>query len=184
MYCCFFSREEEAPVVFSWEARRLEELLEEHGVPIENVELKPLEVYRDDKDRCVVLLYRWVIRGFCPFYDVASRGCRIHPEKPSACRMYPLLLEVPSGRLSVSGACKWIEENMWVTKRGDLLGKIFPSEIEIAKKVFADYVAAVQLLREEGFRKVNGIEGCREILDFEEFVASAGDSRGEEKEGG
>jgi len=172
LHCCFFSREEESPVLFSWEVSRILDLAEREGVSLENVEFKPLEVYRDPSNgRCVVLLYRMVVRGFCPFYDVKSRSCIIHPEKPSACRMYPLLLEVPSGRLSVSGACDWVERNMWITKRGDVLDRVFPREMSEARRVFADYMAVVKTLSERGFReKLGGVEGCREIVEFEELL--------------
>ncbi len=171
LHCCFFSRPEESPVVFSWEAARLRELLEDTGA--DNTEFEPYEVWRRD-GLCVVLLYRWVIRGFCPFYDVRSRTCRIHPEKPSSCRIYPLLLAVPTGELRISGACDWVERNMWIVKRGDLVEKVLPGEVAAARRLLADYVAAVQVLEEEGFVKVAGVEGCSEVIGFEEWVEGRG----------
>ncbi len=172
LHCCFFSHEEESPVLFSWEVSRILELAEREGVSLENVEFKPIEVYRDSSSgRCVVVLYRMVVRGFCPFYDLASRSCIIHYEKPSACRMFPLLLEVPSGRLSVSGVCDWVEKNMWITKKGELLDKVFPGEMSEAKRVFVDYAAVVQRLAELGFKeKLGGTEACREVIGFEELL--------------
>ncbi len=179
-YCCFFSTEEEAPIVFSWEARRLQELLEELGV--DNVEFKPHEVYMDGDGRCVVLLYRWVIRGFCPFYDLRTRSCRIHPEKPGSCRIYPLLVAVPSGEVRVSGACEWVERNMWIVKRGDLLESVFPDEVAAARRILADYLAAVEMLEAEGFRRITEPSKCRVLISFEELVAGGGG--GEEEEAG
>jgi Fe-S-cluster containining protein len=32
----------------------------------------------------------WVLRQPCPFYDEASRGCRIYPVRPLTCALYPL----------------------------------------------------------------------------------------------
>ena len=181
LHCCFFASEEEAPVVFSWEARRLRELLEERGAS--SYEFKPLEVYVNKDGVCVVLLYRWVIRGFCPFYDVKSRRCTIHPEKPSSCRIYPLLVAVPGGEVRISGACEWVDRNRWIIERGELLEKVMPAEVEAARRIVADYVAAVQLLRDEGFAKTEDLSRCRVVRDFEDIVAEGGEL-GEEEEAG
>ena len=167
-------------MVFSWEARRLRELLEERGAS--NYEFKPLEVYMGRDGLCVVLLYRWVIRGFCPFFDVKTRRCIIHPEKPSSCRIYPLLVSVPNGELRISGACDWVERNKWIVERGDAVEKVMPEEVEAARRILADYVAAVQVLRDEGFVKTEDLSKCRVFRDFEELIA--GEEHGEEEEGG
>ncbi len=104
IHCCFFVGEAESPIVFPWEKRLLESLLSQAGLP---AVFRPVEAYGPvgDDECCVAVLYRWVLRGFCPFYDSWNRRCVIHDFKPLACRMFPLLLELPSGRLLMSGVC-------------------------------------------------------------------------------
>jgi hypothetical protein len=78
-------------------------------------------------------LYRWVIRGYCPFYDSSTRSCRIHSEKPLACRMFPLLLDISENKLMVSSLCNWVkkcaESVTSISSREDLIS-LFPGEYE------------------------------------------------------
>ncbi|MCD6324320.1 MAG: YkgJ family cysteine cluster protein [Desulfurococcales archaeon] len=125
LHCCFFSSEDECPVVLPREKRRLEELAEAEGV-----ELTFRKVGNEG-------LYRWVIKGYCPFYDVRSRGCRIYEERPLACRMFPLLLNPKTGEVSVSRACDWVVANFGEIMSGDPK-EVFPEELNAALTVFKE----------------------------------------------
>lgn len=81
-------------------------------------------------------LYRWVIVGYCPFYELASKSCRIHGEKPLACRMFPLLLNPSTLELLVSSACTWISENAYALQElGDYVEEIFPAEFSATREL-------------------------------------------------
>ena len=171
IHCCFFLRPEEAPVVFPWERRLLEELAEERGV---GLRFEPLEVYADGRGRCAVALYRWAIRGFCPFYRLATLSCSIHDVKPLACRMYPLLVNVETGEIVVSTKCDWVERNMEGLKRlrGDVqtLLKVFPAEGRAAVEAYVAYRELVKALKELGLKRIDGTAGCREVYDADDYV--------------
>ena len=91
--CCYFEDEEEMPVVFEDEVQRLRSL---RG----DLEFIPLGDGR----------YRWIIRGFCPFFDREEHRCRIHQIKPTSCKIYPLIL-MGDGSLAVSEECEWVKEH-------------------------------------------------------------------------
>jgi Fe-S-cluster containining protein len=78
-------------------------------------------------------LYKWVIRGYCPFYDSSTRSCRIHGEKPLACRMFPLLLDISENKLMVSSLCSWVKrclERVKSTSNLESAALVFPGECE------------------------------------------------------
>jgi Fe-S-cluster containining protein len=122
IHCCFFSSPEECPVLLHDEVERLKSIAAEKGIELEFSELGGG-------------LYRWVIRGYCPFYDVRRRSCSIYRERPSACRMFPLLLNPKSGELSVSRMCDWVEANFQEIINSDPQ-EVFPEEISSAITVF------------------------------------------------
>ena len=176
--CCYFSEEYEMPTVLPWERRLLEELAQQHGV---TVEFKPLQVYVDADGRCVVTLYRWIIRGYCPFLDRASARCRIHSSKPLSCRMYPLVLEVPTGRLMLSSKCEWVarmgrELAEKLSNDPTLIQRVFPREFDAAIEAFTEPSAIYEYVTSKGMKPLNpnGLEGCREVLDVDEYIARFG----------
>jgi Fe-S-cluster containining protein len=98
IHCCFFSEEKESPVLLWHEVLYLSKL----------GELMSLKLNFKNLGQG---FYRLVFDGFCPFYDVGNRACRIQKEKPLACRMFPLLINISSLELTVSLICPWIREN-------------------------------------------------------------------------
>lgn len=99
--CCYFEGEEQCPVVFPDEAERLRSLAPRVGASLEFKELK----VNGRK------MYRWLIRGYCPFYDEERKRCTIHEEKPLACKMYPLLYNPKTGEVIISRDCPWVRDN-------------------------------------------------------------------------
>ncbi len=83
-------------------------------------------------------LYKWVIKGYCPFYDYSTRSCRIHSEKPLACRMFPLLLDISENKLMVSSQCNWVKKCSQViiniSSEEDIV-KLFSSEYEALREL-------------------------------------------------
>ncbi len=47
-----------------------------------------------DKQGYVTLKNR---EGYCVFYDLAKRRCRIYASRPSGCRVYPVIVDVDCG---------------------------------------------------------------------------------------
>lgn len=100
--CCYFSSEEEDPTVFPEEVARLKEEAKRRGLSLEFKELGEVNGVR---------IYRWVIKGWCPFFDKKTRKCSIHEKKPLACRMFPLVLDVKTGNIYLSENCLWVKQN-------------------------------------------------------------------------
>jgi len=173
-HCCYFSSEVEYPTVYPWEKRRLEKLAEEHGV---RLRFEPILVYRaPEGGGCVAAMYRWLVPGFCPFFDRSSRRCKIHDKKPLACRMYPLILEMPSGNLMVSGKCDWVRRQgprllKLLEARPQLIPSTFPAEFRAAREAYADFVALTRLAEELGLRPVKDRDKCSVLLDIDEYAA-------------
>jgi len=122
--CCFFSDRKECPIVLPHEARYIALLAEHMGIPEPRFERLPAG------------FYVWIVSGYCPFYDEASKACRIHGEKPLACRMFPLLVNPSTLELSVSSACEWIRRNIdELADLGESVEKVFPSEFSAVKEL-------------------------------------------------
>lgn len=123
--CCYFTSDEQGPLVFADERARLEELARLRGFSL---------TFREVKVGGATM-YRWVIRGFCPFYDRASRSCTIHGVKPLACKMYPLLYNPKTGEVLISRDCPWVDERV---RRGVRLSlRNFPNEYRALKEVIS-----------------------------------------------
>jgi Fe-S-cluster containining protein len=171
IHCCFFARADECPVVFPWERRLLEDIGARYGLKLR---FEPLEVYMDDSGRCAVVLYRWVLKGFCPFYRLASSTCTIHDVKPLACRMYPLIVNVDSGEIVVSTKCDWVETH--TEKLRELKGNVsevllvFPHEGKAAVEAYVMYRELVTAVNELGLKRVEEVAACRELLDADDYV--------------
>ena len=170
IYCCFFRDPIECPVLFPWEKRVIEDLLEDGET---NTSFEPLEVWRDSKGVCIVTLYRWVIRGFCPFYDIVMRRCKIHEMKPLACQMFPLLVEVPSGKVMISSKCLWTKKNQELLKElktPEMIAHIFPSEFSAAITVLQQYNSILEAVREEKLVRVNDFSSCKLFVDVDSYM--------------
>ncbi|WP_243681320.1 YkgJ family cysteine cluster protein [Vulcanisaeta souniana] len=77
--CCYFDNEERGPILFEDELTRIRALAKSRGFDIKYRELSINGMK----------VYRWLIRGYCPFYDKGGgKSCTIHAVKPLACRMY------------------------------------------------------------------------------------------------
>ncbi|NPA04510.1 MAG: YkgJ family cysteine cluster protein [Crenarchaeota archaeon] len=162
IHCCFFAQEWESPIVFPWEKRLLERMLNDAGL---RGVFAPVEAYGPlPGGGCVVVLYRWVVRGFCPFYDSVSRRCMIHELKPLACRMFPLLLELPSGRLMLSAACDAVRPPI----RGGV-ERVFPVELRAAETVLLLYTGVVERLRSLGLERVDASK-CGGLVDADIYL--------------
>lgn len=174
-HCCYFSEEHEMPVVFPWEKRELEKIAAEIGVKLH---FKPLQAFIDGNGVCAITLYRWEIRGFCPFFDKASKRCSIHDDKPLACRMYPLLVEMPSGNLMASGKCDWIKQQgprfiRQLSTKPETIPEVFPAEFEAAKKAFIEFTTINSFIERHGLQpiNVNKLNNCNGIFDIDDYIA-------------
>ncbi len=154
--CCFFRNYEEMPVVFPWEKRKLEKL---RSLINKDLMFKPYIIYSVG-DKNIVVLYKWIINGLCPF--LKNNKCSIHKHKPLACQMYPLLVGWDDNTLRVSLECPWIKNNIDKVKRLDP-AKVFEKEYGVAVKVFL-----ILKIIEEYARRNNWVKrviGKEEVID-------------------
>jgi len=166
--CCFFKNYEDAPVVYPWEKRVLEQYAKIRGV---SVVFKPFLVYRSSC-RAVVVLYKWVINGYCPFYDKSRRSCTIYRDRPFACKMYPLILGLRDNTLRLSTACRWVQEVLGETPASIDPSKVFPYEYSIAIKNFVKLKYLSEMLKSMGFTEevVSREEHLSEAVDVDNYV--------------
>lgn len=90
------------PTVFHEEAMRLVQEASKRGFEVRFKELGEINGAK---------IYRWIINGWCPFFDKKSRKCTIHEKKPLACKMFPLILDVKNGNIYLSENCIWVKQN-------------------------------------------------------------------------
>ena len=178
-HCCYFSSSIEYPTVYPWEKRRLEELAERYGV---EVVFEPAMIYSGTDDVCYVALYRWIINGYCPFFDNETRRCKIHSEKPLACRMYPLIVEMPSGRLMVSGKCDWVREQgarlvKMLEARPHLIPRVFPGEYNAAQEAFQHFIELTRLAERLGLQPRRSSDECKALKDLDLLLGPEGRGR-------
>lgn len=93
------------PLIFPWEKRVLEE-----NTDIE-LYFTPEVVYQIGRDSYLVVLYRWIIKGYCPFLT-KDGYCSIHDLKPASCKMFPLIYGWGDSSLRLSINCKWVLDNL------------------------------------------------------------------------
>ncbi|MCG2863425.1 MAG: YkgJ family cysteine cluster protein [Vulcanisaeta sp.] len=123
--CCYFDNEERGPILFEDELARLKVLAAERGFEIRYREL----VINGVK------VYKWLIKGYCPFYDRENRACTIHPIKPLSCRMYPLLYNPNTGEVLISKECRWVSDAI---NSGEEVGlENFPDETKALEEVLS-----------------------------------------------
>lgn len=167
--CCFFSSIEECPVIYPWEKRVLEKLALTHASG-EKLLFKPYLSYVDD-GKAIVVLYKWVINGYCPFYDKEGRACRIYEDRPFSCRMYPLILGLKDNTLRLATTCRWVRENIRDLGQPINPGKVFPREYSVAVKNFVKLKYITQILGSMGLKEVVGEDVEKHtILDVDEFI--------------
>lgn len=132
IHCCFFSEEKENPILLWHEVLYLGRISELLGLKLDFKSLGQG-------------FYRLVFSGFCPFYDASNRACRIQREKPLACKMFPLLINISSLEVTVSLICPWVRENFTKISRGMTLEDIegmFHEEFKALREV-VEWVYAV-----------------------------------------
>jgi len=126
VHCCFFVDPSESPILFDDEKEMLENLGKNMGI-----ELRFEEIIQG--------LWRFIIEGFCPFYNIRTRRCNIHRTKPLACKMFPLLLNPKDGTIVVSRACEWVVEN-WDIVTSKPVFEIFPQEFKRAVEAYTKFL--------------------------------------------
>lgn len=118
-HCCYFKSESETPVLLPHEVALLKVLAKKFHIS-EKLVFKKLDTG----------FYRWLIKEYCPFYDPASKSCIIHHDKPLACRMFPLIVNLTTMELSVSKICTWVNHNNELLARGvENPSSLFPDEM-------------------------------------------------------
>jgi len=137
LHCCFFSTPIDYPIVLREEVEKLKELASRKGI---SLNFKPITEY----------FYLWIIDGFCPFYDLAHRRCSIHEDKPSSCKMFPLLLNVKTGEISVSFACDWVVSYINdVINESSNIADVFHDEFEVIVNLFRR-IKALRMVDQHG----------------------------------
>lgn len=161
--------------MFYWEKRLLEEIAEKLHI---SLQFEPFLVFKDEDSKCVIALYRFVVKGYCPFFNRQTKLCSIHDQKPLACKMYPLLVEMPTARLLLSAGCEWVRRHQAIVtileKKPDLIAVVFPREFEAAKIVLTEFRAIDDIVKEKNLVRVSDLGGCREVYDFDEYIARFG----------
>ncbi len=167
--CCFFSSIDDCPVVYPWEKRVLEKLALTHAGGAK-LSFKPYLSF-SSKDKLVVVLYKWIIEGYCPFYDKDNRACRIYEDRPFSCKMYPLILGLKDNTLRLSTTCKWVQENMKEPVQPIDPSKVFPYEYDVAVKNFVRLKYIIQIMSSMGLNEVIGEEtGDKQVIDVDEYI--------------
>jgi len=124
IHCCFFSSPLDFPIVLDNEVSELNTLALKRGINLSFIKLT-------DK------FYLWLINGFCPFYDILKRRCIIHNNKPFSCRIFPLLLNIETGEVSVSLACDWVARHIAELVEGKAnVAEVFPEEFKAVVHLF------------------------------------------------
>ncbi len=121
-HCCFFTTPNEYPILLKEEVTRLSTLAKKFNVSL---------TFKKVND----VFYLWVIEGFCPFYDVDNGRCLIHDQKPYACKMFPLLLNIRTSEISVSLMCDWVAKNLKEVRHINPY-EVFPNEMKALTELF------------------------------------------------
>ncbi|MEM0351473.1 MAG: YkgJ family cysteine cluster protein [Sulfolobales archaeon] len=125
VHCCFFTEERENPILLWHEVLYYTKIGE-----LMNLKLNFKNLGHG--------FYRFIIDGYCPFYDIPSRACQIQKEKPLSCKMFPILVNLASLEVSTSLMCPWVYENIDEISRGlsgDDIEKVFSNEFKALKEV-------------------------------------------------
>ncbi len=172
LHCCYFKADVEAPTLFPWEKRRIEETLKKGAMTSHKFE--PILIYGSEDGVCVVVLYRWLIKGFCPFFNLREKVCTIHDDKPLACRMYPLLLDITGHKLSISLSCDWIRAKKDVIRTSfnniNKIKEVFPTEFQAALEVLSYIENVKRFIKGAGLIQKSSMAGCRRVYDIDEYM--------------
>lgn len=123
--CCYFDNEDRGPILFEDELLRIMTLARNRGFEVRYRELAINGVK----------VYRWLIKGYCPFYDKEGKSCTIHEVKPLACKMYPLFYNPNTGEVLISKECKWVNE---ISSSEEKLGlENFPNETKALEEALS-----------------------------------------------
>jgi len=77
--------------------------------------------------------------GYCVFYDLAKRQCRVYASRPLGCRVYPVIVDVDSG-IILDSICECRssineEEKSLKGKRVSKLLEVIDSEAEERRRM-------------------------------------------------
>jgi len=114
------------PIVFDFERKILLDYARSFKV---DIVFKKLGVLGKRK------IYRMIIRGFCPFYSIENRACKIHKIKPLSCKIYPLLLDIKGKKLMISMLCEWVRRNKITELPIDEVLDMFKEEVNYLLKI-------------------------------------------------
>lgn len=163
--CCFFKGEFESPLVFPWEKRFMER---KH----QGLVFKPFLVYRN-RDRYIVVLYRWVVLGRCRFLSNEGK-CLIHEYKPLTCNMFPLVIGLDDNTLRISSECPVIN-NMISELDKVNVSRFFEKEYKCALEAFITLKTIEGIALSNHWERIlannDAIDiGKDEIIDIDELV--------------
>jgi len=157
------------PLLFPWEKRKLEEYADKLNNG-HKLLFKPFLVYFDyPRNLYVVVLYRWIINGLCPFNR--DNQCIIHGDHPLSCKMFPLIVGVYDNTLRVSLACNWVKEHLNELKNMDP-AKVFVYEYRYAIETFVYIKSYIDYLESRGLKKVVLREDIhdKKVIDVDEYI--------------
>jgi len=87
--------------------------------------------------------------------------------------MFPLLVEVPSGKVMISSKCLWTKKNQELLKElktPEMIAHIFPSEFSAAITVLQQYNSILEAVREEKLVRVNDFSSCKLFVDVDSYM--------------
>ncbi len=153
------------PLVFPWEARRISKLCFNNECVF-----KPFLVYQYGNLN-IIVLYRWIIKNKCIFLTNDNK-CKIHGEKPLACKIYPLIINLDDNTLRVSYVCKFISSNKHLLDNTDP-ALFFKNEYFNALKTFIFLKIIDEYACNNKWRKIiinNTSINKLEYIDIDQYI--------------
>ncbi len=142
--CCVFGDYNETPLIFYWEVETLRNKARSVGA---SIDIEPyLSV--EDAEGIFTYIYRWKIQGRCPF--LLNGKCIIHEDKPLSCRIFPLIADIESSRIYVSGRCRWVREHKELISPSSI-PEVF-DEFELAVKIIGMVSKFIEISKNNGWR--------------------------------
>lgn len=124
--CCYFPNSKLGPILFDYEVEKVLKYARLFGIDLSYFKFEKVDIGG-------LVLYKWLINGYCPFLNLENNLCRIHNDKPLTCKMYPLLLNYSTGEIYISMDCKWVKE---IVRKGIEVNLcMFINELEALKIV-------------------------------------------------
>jgi Fe-S-cluster containining protein len=81
---------------------------------------------RQDNEGYIILKNQ---KGHCVFFDINKRRCKIYDDRPSGCRLYPIIFDESKG-IIIDTVCP--SNKNWTENRKETVGK---KVIELLKKI-------------------------------------------------